>query len=74
MSRSHFKGPFLNKKQTTQIHNKSLVILPIHVNNFYFVYNGKKFIKLKVVDSMIGFRFGEFVNTRIRHIYKKKKK
>nr|QFO87217.1 30S ribosomal protein S19 [Eustigmatos cf. polyphem] len=38
------------------------------------VYNGKDFITLQLIKSMINFKVGEFVLTRIRNEYKKKKK
>lgn len=78
MSRSKYKGPFfkvnlLKKKQWMKIINKNLIILPEYSNHFVSVYNGKTFIKLEINDKMIGFKFGEFINTRKKHIYKKKK-
>ena len=30
------------------------------------------FINLEINNKMIGFKFGEFINTRKKHIYKKK--
>nr|YP_010394055.1 ribosomal protein S19 [Peronospora belbahrii]DAZ88063.1 TPA_asm: ribosomal protein S19 [Peronospora belbahrii] len=78
MSRSQYKGPFfkvnfLKKKQWTKITNKNLIILPEYKNYSVSVYNGKIFINLIIKDKMIGFKFGEFINTRKKHIYKKKK-
>jgi len=78
MSRSKNKGPFfkvnlLKKKQWIKIDNKNLVILPEYVNQFVNIYNGKTFVTLKINNKMIGFKFGEFINTRKKHIYKKKK-
>lgn len=79
MSRSQNKGPFfkvnlLKKKQWIKIYNKNLTILPEYVEHFVNVYNGKNFISLKINDKMVGFKFGEFIYTRKKHIYKKKKK
>nr|YP_010394683.1 ribosomal protein S19 [Phytophthora quercina]DAZ89120.1 TPA_asm: ribosomal protein S19 [Phytophthora quercina] len=79
MSRSKYKGPFFKvnllkkKKQWMKINNKNLTILPEYVNHSVSVYNGKIFINLEINDKMIGFKFGEFINTRKKHIYKKKK-
>nr|YP_010507841.1 ribosomal protein S19 [Phytophthora capensis]YP_010507918.1 ribosomal protein S19 [Phytophthora citricola]UXG55963.1 ribosomal protein S19 [Phytophthora capensis]UXG56271.1 ribosomal protein S19 [Phytophthora citricola] len=78
MSRSKYKGPFfkvnlLKKKQWMKIMNKNLTILPEYSNNSVSIYNGKIFINLEINDKMIGFKFGEFINTRKKHIYKKKK-
>jgi ribosomal protein S19 len=78
MSRSKYKGPFfkvnlLKKKQWMKITNKNLTILPEYSNHSVSVYNGKIFINLEINDKMLGFKFGEFINTRKKHIYKKKK-
>ena len=78
MSRSKYKGPFfkvnfLKKKQWIKIINKNLIILPEYNNYSVSVYNGKQFINLLINNKMIGFKFGEFINTRKKHIYKKQK-
>nr|YP_010394801.1 ribosomal protein S19 [Phytophthora versiformis]DAZ89238.1 TPA_asm: ribosomal protein S19 [Phytophthora versiformis] len=79
MSRSKYKGPFFKvnliqkKKQWIKINNKNLTILPEYSNHSISVYNGKIFINLEINDKMIGFKFGEFINTRKKYIYRKKK-
>ena len=78
MSRSKYKGPFfkvnyLKKKKWLKITNKNLTILPEYNQRTVNVYNGKIFITLEINDKMIGFKFGEFINTRKKHIYKKNK-
>jgi ribosomal protein S19 len=78
MSRSKSKGPFfrvnlLKRKKWIKIYNKNLTILPEYVEHFVNIYNGKNFISLKINEKMIGFKFGEFIYTRKKHIYKKKK-
>ena len=77
MSRSKHKGPFfkvnLIKKRQIKIYNKNLTILPEYVDHFVNVYNGKNFVNLKINQKMIGYKFGEFIYTRKKHIYKKKK-
>lgn len=77
MARSLFKGPLINslvdlKQKKIKIIQKSLIISPDFINKDVFVYNGSKFIKLKVKEEMIGYKFGEFINTRARYKYKKK--
>jgi ribosomal protein S19 len=83
MSRSKYKGFFFkvhlleenkNKNKPIQIDNKNLTILAEYVDSFFQIYNGKRFINLKINEKMIGFKFGEFINTRQKHIFKKKKK
>jgi small subunit ribosomal protein S19 len=79
MSRSKYKGPFFkvnlieDEKKWIQIYNKNLTILPEYINYLISIYNGKTFINLKITDKMIGYKFGEFITTRKKHIYKKKK-
>lgn len=78
MSRSKNKGPFfrvnlLKKKRWIKIYNKNLTILPEYVEHFVNIYNGKNFINLKINEKMIGFKFGEFIYTRKKHVYKKNK-
>ena len=38
------------------------------------VHNGKTFYKLKITEHMIGHKLGEFIFTRKKFVYKKKKK
>jgi small subunit ribosomal protein S19 len=81
MSRSQYKGPFfkvnliknIKKKQWIKIYNKNLTIVPEYINHFVNVYNGKIFVNIKINEKMVGFKFGEFIHTRKKHIYKKKK-
>lgn len=73
MSRSNFKGPFFIKEELKNFKNKNATILFNDINNFFFIYNGKKFIKLKITEDMIGHKFGEFIFTRTQCRHKKKK-
>ncbi len=78
MSRSKYKGPFfkvhlIKNKQYIKIYNKNLTILPEYIDHFINIYNCKNFVNLKINQKMIGYKFGEFINTRKKHIYKKKK-
>jgi ribosomal protein S19 len=60
---------FINKK----IYNRSLTILNFFKNKVFFVYNGKIFISLKITKEMIGYKFGEFIFTKKKPIFKSKK-
>lgn len=51
---------------------KNLQILPEYVDKFIKVYNGKKQITLKILKGMVGYKFGEFIYTKQKFIYKKK--
>ena len=78
MSRNKEKSPFFKvnlipTNKWIKIDNKNLTILPEYINHFVNIYNGKTFVNLKINEKMIGFKFGEFIYTRKKHIYKKKK-
>lgn len=81
MKRSRKKGPFLIVKKTNIKLEKKIIIFE---RNFEItstmvgltcqVHNGKKYIKLNVSEVMVGHKFGEFVPTRVKFIFVKKKK
>lgn len=80
MARSKFKGPFIHPsiellpQKKNLLFSKSAMILPEYVDHLFKIHNGKKFISLKILESMVGRRFGEFIYTRVSYHYKKKKK
>nr|AVR57682.1 ribosomal protein S19 [Halamphora calidilacuna] len=85
MSRSKWKGPYLNKniaknlQQSKKSYKKLIVsrnsvILPTFIDKTFEVYNGKKFNEILVTEEMIGHKFGEFSATRKRFVFKDKKK
>jgi small subunit ribosomal protein S19 len=83
MSRSIWKGPFINvslikkvslSKPTIETRARNCVLLPQFVGKSISVYNGKKFIRILVTEDMIGHKLGEFVKTRLRTKHKTKKK
>jgi len=79
-NRSSWKGPFVDYTLLTDdrdivyTYSRSSTILPSFVGKVIRVHNGKSFVSIKVLEEMIGFKFGEFVATRVRHVYKKRKK
>ena len=85
MSRSKWKGPYLNKNGLKNLikfkesHSKTMisrntVILPKFVNKTFEVYNGKKLNEIFITENMIGHKFGEFSPTKKRFVFKSKKK
>ena len=74
MSRSKWKGPFLaeslnlkkirkqkiSSKNDLKIFSRSSVILPIFIGILLYVHNGNRFVKLKIMEDMVGRKFGEF--------------
>ena len=77
MKRSKWKGPFTKKIDV----NVKLPLLPrnyeitSHVIGLTCnVHSGKKLVTLTLTDEMIGHKIGEFVPTREKFEFKKKKK
>lgn len=89
MSRSKWKYPFIEnsllkkvcelkqKKQGSvfiKTKSRASMITPDFVGLRLRVYNGKEFYPLVILPEMVGYKVGEFVFTRARYEYKKKKK
>ena len=53
---------------------RNCYIFPNYVNKTFKIYNGKVYLKLKIKEEMVGFKFGEFFPTRKTFFFKKKKK
>ena len=78
MSRSVWKGPFVDpsllkkveklKGQTNtapiKTWSRKSTIIPEFVGCSFLIYNGKKFIPIKISDEMVGHKLGEFSPTR----------
>jgi len=78
MSRSVWKGPFvdpslLKKVEKLKAQSKSMpiktwsrksTIIPEFVGVSFLIYNGKKFIPIKISEEMVGHKLGEFSPTR----------
>jgi ribosomal protein S19 len=78
MKRSKWKGPFVQK---INILNKKVLELPRYfevtlnlVGKTCNVYSGKEWLELTLVEEMVGHKLGEFVFTREKFVFKKKKK
>ena len=81
MSRSIWKGPFVDpsllkkveklKGQTNvtpiKTWSRKSTIIPEFVGHSFLIYNGKKFIPIKISDEMVGHKLGEFSPTRQFH-------
>jgi small subunit ribosomal protein S19 len=81
MSRSKWKGPFINikfasltKKNNVTIVNKNSRIVPEHIGQTVQTHNGKSYSEFIVTKEMLGHIFGEFISTRAKFTFKKKKK
>lgn len=81
MNRVKSKGPFLEKtiltfekkKSDFKTFAKTSTIIPKFIGKTIDVYNGKSFTKIKIIEEMVGYKLGEFVATRKKFSYKKKK-
>jgi small subunit ribosomal protein S19 len=84
MSRSKWKGPYIDTKSFNEPHqlkknyikpivSRNTTILPKFLEQTFEIYNGKKFNEILVTEEMVGHKFGEFSPTRKRFLFKKKK-
>ena len=67
MARSSWKGPYIQNQKVNDFKNLALrnfKIMPNSVGKNYLIYNGKALIKIKVLEEMIGHKFGEICFTR----------
>ena len=78
MSRSVWKGPFVDpsllkkvEKLKTQSRptpiktwSRKSTIIPEFIGVSFLIYNGRKFIPIKVSEEMVGHKLGEFSPTR----------
>jgi ribosomal protein S19 len=73
MDSSFFNSFRCNHKKKIKTTSRNSVVLPFLIGYTIQIHNGKFFIPLIIREEMLGCKFGEFVSTRLRHIYKKKK-
>lgn len=82
MSRSKWKGPYIGseklnknlKKQSNLILPRNMEITPKLIGLTVKIHNGKEYKEMTVKNEIIGYKFGEFVFTRRKFSFKKKKK
>jgi small subunit ribosomal protein S19 len=84
MTRSTWKNPFsqsqifksiylsYNSEKPVKIWSRNSVIFPLFIGKVLSIYNGKKFVNVKISEEMVGFKVGEFVPTRKKPVHKKK--
>ena len=79
MSRSLKKGPYVDarllgkvERQSGRGHREPLktwardcTIVPDFIGHTFLVHNGRQFMKLYVVEDMVGHKLGEFAPTRV---------
>ena len=78
MSRSLKKGPFTDPKLLSRVmkqkessnrdpiktYARACTITPEMVGHTFMVHNGNKFLKVFVIEDMVGHKLGEFALTR----------
>ena len=78
MSRSIWKGKFvdisilksvyflnfLDRENILQVWSRRSVILPDLIGRLVDVYNGKRFVRIRITKYMVGHKFGEFAYTK----------
>ena len=78
MARSVWKGPFVDPsllKKVEKLKSQALptpiktwsrksTIIPEFIGISFLIYNGKKFIPIKISEEMVGHKLGEFSPTR----------
>ena len=81
MSRSIWKGPFFFKQlslhnsnfkqdKTIRIWSRNSMVLPDYIGKDIQIYNGKSWTLRKVVEEMVGHKFGEFCPTKKKTVHK----
>ena len=79
MSRSKWKGPYFkpndlkNNKRILEL-KRNFEIIPRLIGKSIKVHTGKKFVKITIIENMVGHKIGEFSPTRSKFEFKKKKK
>jgi small subunit ribosomal protein S19 len=83
MTRSIWKGPYIDSKLFSEVQNDSTkiiytysrdsVIIPQCVGKVIYVHNGMTFYKIHITDQMVGRKLGEFILSKKRVVFKKKK-
>ena len=62
-----------NKKNIPiQVYSRNSIITPNCIDKTFEIHNGIRYIKVSIIENMVGFKFGEFSATRAKNIYKKK--
>ena len=78
MSRSVWKGPFVDPSLIKKVErlksqpnplpiktwSRKSTIIPEFIGISFLIYNGKKFIPIKISEEMVGHKLGEFSPTR----------
>jgi len=73
MSRSKWKGPYINNENKKKIFCRSSKIIPKFLDRIIQVHNGKTYSDLSITIDMMNHKLGEFIFTRSKFLFKKNK-
>lgn len=79
MNRSEWKNPYINFFKQKEKHIISIFaarnsqIMPKFLGLTFKVHNGKTYKEITITEKMINHKFGEFIFTRAKFNFKKKK-
>lgn len=79
MSRSLKKGPYVDERLLSKVEKqkrsgsrepiktwaRDCTVVPDFIGHTFLVHNGRQFIKLYVIEDMVGHKLGEFSPTRV---------
>jgi len=54
----------LEKKDDVRTHNRDMIIIPAMIGKTVRIYNGKEFVRITLMDEMVGHYLGEYALTR----------
>lgn len=54
----------LTKRNNVKTHCREMVIVPQMMNKTVMVHTGKEYVPVMITEEMVGFRLGEFAQTR----------
>jgi|TARA_Y100000034_G_scaffold7487_1_gene8230 small subunit ribosomal protein S19 len=63
-NQKNFMKKLENGKPKLRTHRRDIIITPNMVEKTVEVYNGKKFVPITITGEMLGYYFGELVQTR----------
>jgi ribosomal protein S19 len=82
MSRSFWKGPYIDSVLYNQLLNgtkniytnsRSTTITELCIGKSIYIHNGMSYFKINITENMIGKKLGEFILSKKKVVFKKKK-
>lgn len=54
----------VSRNKVIKTHDRNLIVVPKMLGKSIGIYNGKEFVKVIIIEEMLGHRLGEFAPTR----------